>query len=165
MHSRVLAAALSVLLTTACAASNQSSGRDTSPSGASRGQTIHGEQLQRGGGSLLNAMVGRVQALRVTRSTAMRCPEVTFRGLKTIVGNRDPVIYVDGTYLGDTCILDQIAVHDVDRVEIYPGGMTNRVGYRTSPNGLILVFRVREAGGAPPERDARSRSDTRPDLR
>jgi hypothetical protein len=147
MPSRVLVAVLSVLVSTACSPSSRSDRPSTSPSAASRGHTVHGEQLRSGGGSLLNAMVGRVQALRVQRSSTSRCPEVTFRGLKTIMGNRDPVIYVDGTFVGDTCVLDQITVRDVERVEVYPGGVTARVGYRNSPNGLILVFLVTEAAG------------------
>jgi hypothetical protein len=116
---------------------------DDRPAGAV--QIITGEQLSGASATLLDALRGRVGNMRVDR-VAGSCPRVTFRGARTVLGASDPLVYVDGAPLGDTCGLDQLRTADVRQVEIYPGGSTSRPGYRSSPHGLILVFRVREAG-------------------
>jgi hypothetical protein len=40
----------------------------------------------------------------------------------------------------NTCILDQLNPEDVERLELYPTGMTPRPGYFADADGLILVF-------------------------
>ncbi len=100
---------------------------------------LSGHQLITSGGmTLLEAMRGRVMNLAVERRTS--CPHVTLRGEKTIIGSSNPLIYVDGARVADTCVLEQIRVYEVKRVEIYPHGITQRPGYGSSPFGLILVF-------------------------
>jgi hypothetical protein len=101
---------------------------------------IDGEQLWARGGALLDGLIGRAGNLLVDRGGASRCPSLTLRGPKTLIGTSNPRVYVDGTLFDDTCILDQIRARDVERVEVYPGGSTHRPGYRPSPFGLVLVF-------------------------
>jgi hypothetical protein len=93
-------------------------------------------QLLGGGGSLLEAMVGRLGTMRVTRQG--RCPQITFRGHRSIVAPSAPAVYVDGTRAANTCVLDQIRSSDVRRVEVYPG-VTGPRGYRPSPHGTVIV--------------------------
>ena len=40
----------------------------------------------------------------------------------------------------DTCILNQLAVVDISRVEVYPNGITQRPSYPARSTGLILIF-------------------------
>jgi hypothetical protein len=94
-------------------------------------------QLLAGGGSLLEAMGGRLANMRVMRQG--RCPQITFRGHRSIVAASAPTVYVDGTRAANTCVLDQIRSSDVRSIEVYAGA-TNRPGYRASPHGMVLVF-------------------------
>jgi hypothetical protein len=98
-----------------------------------------GPELERAGGALLEAMRARVPNMRVLRRERA-CPIVTLRGRRTLYASEAPLIYVDGTEINDTCILDQIHVREVDRVEVYAGGITTPSGYQSSPNGVILIF-------------------------
>lgn len=106
---------------------------------AGAGTVIFGADLARGG-SLLDALSGRVSNVQVDRRSGSGCPRVVLRGAKTFVGSPNAQVYVDGTPMLDTCALTQIRVLEVDRVEVYPGGTGPRSGYRASPNGSILVF-------------------------
>lgn len=90
-------------------------------------------------GNLLEALRQRVQNMTVTYSTT-GCPRITFRGRRT---SANPGIYVDGSLVGDSCILMQMSSNDVDRVEIYRSGSARSAGVQSNPNGLILVYRVR----------------------
>jgi hypothetical protein len=114
------------------------------PAPSSSGSTIlSGEQLG-GGATLLDALGGRVPTLQITRSRDGGCPHVTVRGARSLTARSSAAVYVDGTLMGDTCILDQIPTREVDRVEIHSAGSTNLpLGYRSSPFGLIAVYRVR----------------------
>jgi hypothetical protein len=100
---------------------------------------LTGAELERAGGVLLEAMRARVPNMRVLRQERT-CPIITIRGRRTLYASEAPRIYVDGTEIGDTCILDQIHVREIDRVEVYGSGGTAPPGFQTSPNGLILVF-------------------------
>jgi len=71
------------------------------------------------------------------------CPRIMFRGRTSGRNQGNPSVYVDGTLMHDTCILSQINVADVDRVEVFPSGNSSRGGISRNPAGLILVFRVR----------------------
>lgn len=103
--------------------------------------TLKSEELARAGGVLLDALRARVPNMHVRRRPGA-CPLVTFRGQRTVYASPDPTIYVDGSPAKDTCILEQIRVLDVDRVEVYTSGSTLLPGYLGNPNGLILVFLV-----------------------
>ncbi len=89
-------------------------------------------------GNVLSALQGRVAGLQVNRSAG--CPEITLRGRTSITGNTNPVIYVDGTRVSNTCILEQLNSNDVERVEVYPMGIAPGGTHRNSPTGLILIF-------------------------
>jgi len=102
------------------------------------GIVVQGQQI-RGGLGLLEALAGRVSNLRVERRGQV-CPAVSLRGQRTLVGSTNPIVYVDGTPMVNTCILDQIRPAEVERVEVYPGGISGRTGYRAGTNGLILIF-------------------------
>lgn len=96
------------------------------------------EQLQGGGSSLLRLVRHRVASMQVRETSG--CPDVTLRGAKSIHSVSVPSVYVDGQRAANTCILEMLNTHDVQRVEVYPGGVTNRPGYLANGAGLILVF-------------------------
>lgn len=141
-----LTGALGCVLLTACAAAPGQFAAHSFAPGAdedaatrvTNGTVIDGEELRRGGGSLLRAIDRKVYSMEV-RETA-GCPAITMRGQKTVVTSSNPKVYLDGQPAMDTCILDQVRVHDVARVEVYPMGVTSRPGYLAHPHGLILVF-------------------------
>jgi hypothetical protein len=130
-----------LLLQTACGGALRStdSERATAITRSGNAIVIPASQFGVRNGSLLEALVSRLASMRVERS-AGRCPVVSLRGRKTIIGSPNPGIYVDGAHAVDTCILHHIRVADVDRVEVYPGGHSNSPEYTPNPNGLILVF-------------------------
>jgi hypothetical protein len=140
--TRGLAAVLAgaAMLSLGACSSRQGAERSAATGRQGSAIVLSADQISGRGGALLEGLRGQVGALRVTRRTGT-CPEVNFRGNRTIYGNPNAGVYVDGTQL-DTCALDQIRVFDVERVEIYPSGATNRPGYRPNPHGLILVFLV-----------------------
>ena len=84
----------------------------------------------------------RIPAMMVTYPSN-DCPRIMFRGRTSGRNQGNPSVYVDGTRMQDTCILSQINVADVDRVEVLPSGDTSRAGIQRNPAGLILVFRLR----------------------
>jgi hypothetical protein len=148
MKSRLVRSALvGALLAVATSACAGKSSRSPSPGGSEqpRGNAIVlASNDLASGGSLLDSLHGRVRNMRVERRPG-RCPDIRMRGDRTIILATYPLIYVDGNPFSETCILEQIRVNQVERVEIYPSGFTSRPGYKTSPYGLILVFLVGEA--------------------
>jgi hypothetical protein len=96
------------------------------------------EQIQGGGASLLRLVRHRVASMQVRETTG--CPDVTLRGAKSIHSVSVPSVYVDGQRAANTCILEMLNTNDVQRVEVYPGGVTHRAGYHANGAGLILVF-------------------------
>ena len=100
---------------------------------------LTGSALSDGSGTVLAAMSGKVPNFKVRRQTG-RCPQVTLRSFQSFEGLDNPHVYVDGTRATDTCILETLQTADVERVEVYPQGFTNRPGYGTHADGLILVF-------------------------
>ena len=102
---------------------------------------ITGSALDDGPGPLLPAIAGKVPSMRVRHRNG-QCPQIALRSHVSfdprVVVN--PLVYVDGTRAGDTCILEGLRASDVQRVEVYPLGFTTRPGYSTHAHGLILVF-------------------------
>ncbi|HEX6941102.1 MAG TPA: TonB-dependent receptor plug domain-containing protein [Longimicrobiales bacterium] len=89
--------------------------------------------------SLLQVMERNIPGLRV--GVTSRCPALSLRGApNTMPGYSEPKVYVDGARAIDTCILEMLRAGDVERVEIYPMGVTARPGYAPHAHGLILVF-------------------------
>lgn len=109
--------------------------------GHSGGATvISAEELHDQEGSVLRVMMGRVPNMKVEYPGLDRCPAIALRRSKGLQGLNSPQVYVDGTRVRGTCILETLRADDTDRIEIYPQGFTTRPGYATSAHGLILVF-------------------------
>jgi hypothetical protein len=100
---------------------------------------LTGVALDDGRGTVLSAMQGKVPNLRIQRHGG-ECPQVNLRSNVTFRSVVNPHVYVDGTRIGDTCILESLRTEDVSSVEVYPMGVTKRPGYATHAHGLILVF-------------------------
>lgn len=102
---------------------------------------VTAEELHEANGSLLRAIMGKVPNMKVTYTVGMnRCPSIAMRSFEGLGGRDYPSVYVDGTHVGDTCILEALDAREVDRVEVYPLGVTHRPGYPGNNAGLILVF-------------------------
>jgi hypothetical protein len=103
------------------------------------GFVLAGQSLLDGSGDLLSTMVGKIPSLRMRRMSG-QCPQITLRGSASFQSVVNPHVYVDGARATDTCVLEMLDARDVERVEVYPTGMTPRPGYGTHADGLILVF-------------------------
>lgn len=88
--------------------------------------------------SLEEAFRGRVPSARVVSTSD--CPRITLRRGQIPGPWSSPLVYVDGTRTSGTCVLRDIFPRDVERVEVYPLGVTLRPGYAMNSGGLILVF-------------------------
>jgi hypothetical protein len=143
-----LAMAAMVLLAGACAGGP---GGDSGTPGQSRSGSaiiVEGDQLRQQNTDILT-ILSRVSAVQIRRSSS--CPTITMRGQKTYLGSPDPLIYVNGTQAGNTCLLELMRSEDVERIEVYPAGVSSSPEYAPSPNGLILIFlrsTVPETGGS-----------------
>jgi hypothetical protein len=137
-----LAFTLFALLLAACAA-HQSEDQAADLEGGvevREGATIiSGVTLQDETGSVIDALIGRVPNFQVRRGSGT-CPQISLRTHVSFQSVTDPHVYVDGTRIGDTCILESLRAQNVELVEIYPMGFTTRPGYATHAHGLILVF-------------------------
>jgi len=140
-RSQLSVAALSVLVGVACAGKAAPSDAEDAQSRRTGGDAtvINATILESSGTSILNVLPSYVAGLRV-RHTDGGCPEIRLRGTGSLYNSSDPVIYVDGTRTGNTCVLDTLVPTEVNRIEVYPMGVTTRPGYRNHPHGLILVF-------------------------
>jgi hypothetical protein len=87
---------------------------------------------------LLEIMRQRLPGMHVTQTEG--CPNIVLRGRSTVTTSSAPAIYVDGNQSSNTCILNELRTVDLDQVEIYPGGVPPRAGYRAHPYGVILIF-------------------------
>lgn len=128
------------LLLTSCSALQRGDRENTSGVSTENGGLIlTGQTLNDGKGDLLAAMQGKVPNFRVRRIRE-RCPQITLRNAVSFQSVVNPHVYVDGARATDTCILESLQTSDVERVEVYPTGVTYRPGYGTHAHGLILVF-------------------------
>ena len=136
-----MTARLGVMLLAVLAIGCASGGRTPDPAaenGPDKGAiVVKGSDMS---GNLLDALRYRVPAMRVTMP-AGECPRILFRGIRSIRNQANPSIYLDGTRMGDSCILQQLSASDVEFVELYPSGNTSRTAYERNPFGLILIFR------------------------
>jgi hypothetical protein len=135
-----------VMMLAACSTLGGRNPADPAGSVASAGVThangatiLSGPALTDGPGSVLGAMIGKVPNFRVVRRDN-QCPDLMLRNAVNMRGVVNPHVYVDGTRTTDTCILESLRAGDVERVEVYPQGVTRRPGYATHAHGLILVF-------------------------
>lgn len=88
--------------------------------------------------TILTVLRQRVAGLRVAATGF--CPEITLRGRNSIHGSPNPTVYINDARSTNTCVLDDIRMDNVERVEVYPTGIGPNPSYGVSPNGLILVF-------------------------
>jgi hypothetical protein len=128
------------VLTTGCAGTGASSGEviSLSPTRSGNAFVLAGDQLWQRSSDLLSIISNRISAVQVRRTS--HCPNITMRGQKTYVGSTDADIYVNGTRAGNTCLLELMRTEDVERVEVYPMGVTNTPGVAPNPNGIILIY-------------------------
>lgn len=141
MFGSHIAIATALLLGAGCVglpAAGLPSSAPAGPGGGARVTVIEGEDLWRSRGSVLGSMAGRLANVRIQRTTG--CPTLEMRGRSSRFGETSPTVYVDGARAVNTCVLEQVRAEDVQRVEVYPMGVTTRPGYRGNSAGLILVF-------------------------
>lgn len=131
-----LVVVLSVAALSACASRPGSGNGEDEPGG--NATVIDEQTLQQSGGNVLNILPSHVAGMRIKHTDS--CPEILMRGTRSMMSSNNPVVYVDGTRSGNTCVLETLVPTEIQRIEIYPMGVTQRPGYRNSPNGLILVF-------------------------
>lgn len=143
-HRRSIAYAVSLGLLAACA-SAPNEGPPASPTAATGGggQTsstiITAADLAAMNRPLIDILRQRFPGMHVAQSPS-GCPDIALRGKSTVTTSSAPLIYVDGNPSSNTCILQELRTVDIDQVEIYPGGIAPRGGYRSHPYGLILIF-------------------------
>lgn len=89
-------------------------------------------------GMVLDALARSIPGVRAHRLSS--CPQIELRGRSSLTTPTNPLVYVDGTRTGDTCILSTLRAEDVQRVEVYPNGVSPRPGYSTHHGGLVLIF-------------------------
>jgi hypothetical protein len=129
--------ALLAALTVGCASGGQTSPQPSEATPDKGAIVVKGSDMS---GNLLDGLRYRVPSMRVSMPPN-ECPRILFRGIRSIRNQANPSIYLDGTRMGDTCILQQLSASDVEFVELYPSGNTARTSYERNPFGLILVFR------------------------
>jgi hypothetical protein len=102
------------------------------------------EAAERGGHdrSVLSVLRQRVAGFRISSTSS--CPEIVIRGRNSVRSSPNPSIFVNDTRSSDTCVLDDLRMSDIDRVEVYPTGVGPNPSYGTNSNGLILVFTRRD---------------------
>lgn len=130
---------LALCASLAACASGQTAESDGEPIRDASAIVVRGSDLA---GNLLDGLQTRIPSMRVS-TPAGECPRIVFRGPRSIRNQGNPSVYVDGTLMRDTCVLNQMSAQDVDHVEVYPSGNTSHVGVQRNPFGLILVYRVR----------------------
>jgi hypothetical protein len=94
-------------------------------------------------GTILQTLRTRIPSIRIS-TDGERCPVIMFRGNLSMRNQPAPSIYIDGTLTADSCVLDHVAGHDVDRIEVYPSGDTPHSQIRRNASGVILIYRRRE---------------------
>jgi len=111
---------------------------DTASGTPNHAFVFSGEQLWKRNTDLLTALDGHIAGMQV--ATTAGCPAITLRGQSSMIHQANPRIYVNGEPAANTCILESLSTADLDRVEVYPSGMSSRPGYFNDANGLILIF-------------------------
>ena len=93
-------------------------------------------------GTILNTLRTRIPSMRVG-SDGGRCPRIAFRGDLSARNQPPPSIYIDGTLTADTCVLDMVPGHEVERIEVYTSGDTPHSEIRRNSSGIVLIYRRR----------------------
>jgi len=140
---RMLALAGGLVLTAGCGANGVAARQaDDSlalaPRRVGSGIVIDGATTDEYDRSVLTILRRRVPGLQVT-STAI-CPMIAMRGRNSIHAPPDPAVFVNDSRATNTCILDELRMDDVDRVEVYPMGVGPNPSYGANADGQILIF-------------------------
>jgi hypothetical protein len=138
---RLLALAGGVMLTAGCSANGVAAHpADDSlvPRRVGSGIVIEGESTSDNNRSVLTVLRRRVPGIQVA-STGI-CPLVTMRGRNSIHSPPDPAVFVNDSRSTNTCVLDELRMDDVERVEVYPMGVGPNPSYGNNADGLILIF-------------------------
>jgi len=131
---------LGLLVAAGCASSGVRAERGERAERSEGGRfVLEGAALEDGPGSLLGTLMGKVPGMRVRQQTD-QCPHIALRTDVSFRSVHNPYVYVDGTRATNTCVLETLRKEDVERVEVYPQGFTQRPGYGYHSGGLILVF-------------------------
>lgn len=139
----LLALAGGVVLTAGCGANGVAAhpadgSLALAPHRVGSGIVIEGAAISDNNRSVLTILRRRVPGLQVT-STGF-CPLITMRGRNSIHSPPDPAVYVNDSRATNTCVLDELLMDDVARVEVYPMGVGPNPSYGANADGLILVF-------------------------
>ena len=94
-------------------------------------------------GNLLDGLRTRIPTMRVSTRSG-ECPQIMFRGPRSVRYQGNPSVYLDGTLTIDTCVLTSIAASDVDYVEVYTSGNVSRPGIQGNAFGMIFIHRLRQ---------------------
>lgn len=129
---------LPLLLCLAGCATSKGAASEDSVSGDRGAIVIQGKEV---GSSVVQSIRNRIPTTKIVESRTGRCPHIVFRSEKSIRNQGDPTVYIDGTRMIDTCALFDLSATDIDRIEIYPSGITPHAEIQRNPYGLILIFR------------------------
>ena len=133
---RIVARLLMLAAIASCGGKSARNEADPPPSGSAI--VLRGSELS---GSVLDAMRARVPGMIVdTRSGG--CPNIMLRGPRSVRNQGNPSIYIDGTLMVDTCVLQSTNSTEVDRVEIYPSGILSHANIQRNPFGVIIIYRT-----------------------
>lgn len=137
MISRSLAV-LGTLAFAGCSTLNQIADENGGNSGIGNAIVIEEQSLSPARGGVVTIMQSHVRGMLVDRNTG--CPHIVLRGGPGRSPAAEPLVYIDGQRISDTCILDGLNVESIARAEVYPSGVTHRPGYHSNSGGLILIF-------------------------
>lgn len=108
------------------------------PTDFGNAQVFEGDDLLQARGNLVRGLAARLANSEVVELDG--CLSLQIRGRKTIRRPEPPGVYIEGQRATGSCALEMLNVEDISRVEVYPGGVTQRPGYFSQMGGLILVF-------------------------
>ncbi|MQA89598.1 MAG: hypothetical protein GEU90_05120 [Gemmatimonas sp.] len=138
MKLRPAALASAVLLLSGCASLNNIADQRGSGGGVGNAIVVEDEDFESSRGSMLSILQMHVRSMSVSRADV--CPRIVVRAGAGRSQTANPLVYVDGQRMSDTCVLDALSVESVSSAEVYPSGVTNRPGYHSNSGGLILIF-------------------------
>ncbi len=127
---------LMTMLTAGCAST--AAPGSSSTDGIGNAIVIQNESIDPSRGSILSIIQDHVRGMSVDRTA--ECPRIVLRAGSGRSQVAQALVYVDRQRFSDSCVLETINLESIDRIEIYPSGVTQRAGYTNNSGGLILVF-------------------------
>jgi TonB-linked SusC/RagA family outer membrane protein len=97
------------------------------------------------------ALSGKVSGLQIqnTSSGVNATPRIVLRGLRSLTGNNDALIVVDGVQV-PSATLNYINPNDVERVDVLKGGQASTLYGSEGVNGAIVIT-TKRGGSSKPE--------------